>query len=202
MLAKIFFASIAVAAAGMASELKTIVLPKADRNSGKPLMAALAERKSTRKFNSEKPIPETVLGNMLWAGNGFNRPDKRTVPSAMNRQEIDLYVLKKDGVWFYDAAKHALVQKKTDDLRAYTAAGTSQNFVKDAPIVLVIVADTTLQKEPWRYADGAFVVQNIYLYCASEGLNTVVRGMYPEDLAEKMGLDKKFAVLMTQPVGY
>ena len=186
-----------------AAEMKTVKLPAPDRQGGKPLMQALALRRTTREFNAKKPLPDAMLGNLLWAANGFNRDDKRTAPTARNIQEIELYVIKADGTWFYDAKNHALVQRNTADLRADTVGPMrGQMFAANAAAIIVIVADTSRQKDKWYWMDAGYVSQNIYLYCASEGLNTVVRGMFPEDLSAKMGLEKKYSVIATQPVGY
>ena len=195
--------ALAVALFVGAAEMKTIKLPAPDRQGGKPLMEALALRKTTRQFDAKKALPDAVLGNLLWAANGFNREDKRTAPTARNIQELELYVIRADGTWFYDAKNHALVQKNAEDLRADTVGNMKQQmFAADAPAIIVIVADTSKQRDKWYWMDAGYVSQNIYLFCASEGLNTVVRGMFPVKLADKMGLDKNFAIIATQPVGY
>ena len=195
--------ALAVALFVSAAEMKTVKLPAPDRQGGKPLMEALALRKTTRQFDAKKALPDAVLSNLLWAANGFNREDKRTAPTARNIQELELYVIRADGTWFYDAKNHAMVQKNAEDLRADTVGNMKQQmFAADAPAIIVIVADTSKQRDKWYWMDAGYVSQNIYLFCASEGLNTVVRGMFPVKLADKMGLDKNFAIIATQPVGY
>ncbi|MBR6373621.1 MAG: nitroreductase family protein, partial [Victivallales bacterium] len=108
---KITLIAALVVAIASAAEMKTVKLPEVSRQGGKPLMEALSLRRTTREFNAQKTLSDTVLGELLWAANGLNREDKRTAPTARNCQEIELYVIKADGTWFYDAKKHSLVQK-------------------------------------------------------------------------------------------
>jgi SagB-type dehydrogenase family enzyme len=191
-----------------AQELKPIQLPKPQMDGGKPLMQALKERKSTRAFSTEK-LPAPVLGNLLWAAFGVNRPDsgQRTAPSAMNRQEMDIYVATADGLYLYDAKGHTLQPVLAEDIRAETGM---QPFVKDAPVNLVYVADysrmgkgTDDEKNLYAAADTGFIGQNVYLFCASEGLATVVRGSVPRQaLAKAMKLRPEQKIILAQTVGY
>jgi len=192
-----------------AQELKPIQLPKPQMEGGKPLMQALKERKSSRAFSTEK-LPPQVLGNLLWAAFGINRPESghRTAPSAMNRQEIDIYVATADGLYLYDAKGHTLQPILTNDVRA--ATGPQQSFVGEAPVNLVYVADYSRtgrmpdeDKLSWSSADAGFIGQNVYLFCASEGLATVVRGSVPKaDLAKTMKLRPEQKIILAQTVGY
>ncbi len=184
-----------------------VQLPKPQTDGGKPLMQALKERKSSRAFTAQK-LPEQVLSNLLWAAWGTNRPDgKRTAPSAMNKQEIDVYVVVAEGAYVYDAKAHALNPVAAGDLRAQTGA---QPFVKDAPLNLVYVADTAKMtggseqdKVVWYGAAAGFISQNAYLYCASEGLATVVRGMVDRTaLAGSLSLRPEQKIVLSQTVGY
>jgi SagB-type dehydrogenase family enzyme len=191
-----------------AQDLKSIQLPKPQMDGGKPLMQALKERKSTRSFSPEK-LPMQTLGNLLWAAFGINRPDsgQRTAPSAMNRQEIDIYVATADGLYLYDAKGSTLQPVLADDLRAATGM---QPFVKDAPVELVYVADysrmgrgTDDEKNLYSAADTGFIGQNVYLFCASEGLATVVRGSVDRTaLAKAMKLRPEQKIILAQTVGY
>jgi nitroreductase len=182
-----------------------IQLPKPDLAAGKPLMQALSLRKSSRAFKVDK-LPETVLSSLLWAAWGTNRPDgKRTAPSAMNRQEIDVYVVLAEGAYLYDAKAHALKSVASGDLRAHTGG---QPFVKDAPLNLVYVADTAKmapgpEQAVWYGAAAGFISQNVYLYCASEGLATVVRGMVDKNvLGPALALKPEQKIVLSQTVGY
>jgi SagB-type dehydrogenase family enzyme len=190
-----------------AQELKPIQLPKPQTDGGKPLMQVLKDRKSSREFSTEK-LPMQVLSNMLWAACGVNRPDgKRTAPTAMNKQEIDVYVALAEGLYLYDAKEHILKLVLAEDIRAATGR---QPFVKDAPVNLIYVSDFSKMgdasddiKDFYSATDTGFVSQNVYLYCASEGLATVVRGAVDRPtLAKAMKLRPDQRVILAQTVGY
>ncbi|MGA2327960.1 MAG: SagB/ThcOx family dehydrogenase [Bryobacteraceae bacterium] len=186
-----------------AQELQPIPLPKPQTEGGKPLMQALKERKSGREFSPEK-LPPQVLSNLLWAAWGVNRPDgHRTAPSAMNRQEIDVYVALADGLYLYNAKAHQLDPVLKEDVRAATGG---QPFVGQAPLNLVYVADQARQGRPedsWAFAATGFISQNVYLYCASEGLTTVVRAMVDRAaLSKAMKLRPDQKITLAQTVGY
>ncbi|HBG79714.1 MAG TPA: nitroreductase, partial [Porphyromonadaceae bacterium] len=154
-------------------DAQDIQLSAPDKKGGKPLMQALSERKSAREFQ-EKELPDEVLSNLLWAANGFNREDKRTAPTANNRQELELYLVMKSGIYFYNAREHRLALVKKGDYRK--SAGT-QTYVANAPVNILFVSDSgKASGKNYAYTDCGFVSQNIYLFCASEGLATVVRG--------------------------
>jgi nitroreductase len=166
----------------LAEELAPIQLPAPQTEGGKPLMQALKLRATSRAFAPD-PLPLQTLSNLLWAAWGINRPDsgKRTAPSARNWQETDVYVVMTAGAYLYDAAPNALRPVASGDLRALTG---SQEFVKDAPVTLVFVADSARMKgsqadmqQAYAWGDAEFLSQNVYLFCASEGLATGVRAM-------------------------
>jgi SagB-type dehydrogenase family enzyme len=191
--------------AGFAGE--KIVLPAPERSGGKPLMQALNERRSSRAF-SEKELPVALLSNLLWAANGVNHPEgKRTAPSAGDSREIDIYVAMQSGLYYYDPDQHVLVRVLDQDIRE--AAGI-QDFTQTAPVNLIFTADLDqLSRYPddsrvfYSAADAGFVSQNVYLFCASEGLATVVLGWVDKEaLALKIGLKEHQKVILTQPVGF
>ena len=171
-------------------------------------MQALKNRKTSREFSSDK-IPLQVMSNLLWAAFGINRPEsgKRTAPSAVNWQEIDIYIANADGLYLFDVKKHLMQPVLSKDIRALTG---TQSFVKDAPVNLIYVADFSKlgsssdeQKEKISWADTGFISQNVYLFCASEGLATVVLGWVDKPKLEKvMNLPAQKKVVLTQPVGY
>ena len=166
------------------------------------------QRKSSRSF-SKQELPLQELSNLLWAGCGISRPEsgKRTAPSAMNWQEVDIYVALKRGTYIYEAKTNSLVPVFTQDIRAKTG---SQDFVADAPVNLIFVADYSKMNDRPKemlamYAgtDTGFISENIYLYCASAGLGTVVRGMFDrEELKTLLSLPENKNVVFTQTVGY
>lgn len=192
----------------LAQELKPIQLPKPQTDGGKPLMQALKDRKSSREFSTEK-LPPQVLANLLWAACGVNRPDgHRTAPSAMNWQEIDVYVATADGLFLYDYKGNTLQPVLAQDIRAKTTP--NQAFVTNAPVNLVYVADgakmkggTDEDKVLYSAAGAGFISQNVYLFCASEGLATVVRGMVDRPaLAKTMNLRPNQKIILAQTIGY
>ena len=174
---------------GAEAALPEIALLPPDKTRGTAVMQALSERKSTRVFAPEK-LTRRDLSDLLWAANGVNRPDgKRTAPSALNRQDIDVYAAFEEGVYRYDAPSHSLVPVAEGDVRPVKV-----------PVVLLLVA-----KEDTDYApiDAGIVSQNIYLLCSGVGLSTVTRGsMNADKLAKAKKQKKKKKVILNQPVGY
>jgi SagB-type dehydrogenase family enzyme len=222
-LIKYFFISFAVIAPTCAAQdsmrvnsyntvLKTppptvISLLPPDTSGGKPLMRCLKERKTSRSFDSE-PLPAQVLSNLLWAAFGVNRPDgRRTAPSAMNMQEMDIYVAMQKGLYLYDAPSHTLKQVTGEDIREKTG---TQSFVKDAPLDIVYVADLSKTGRAsandqilYTAADCGFIAQNVHLYCASEGLACVVRASIDKPaLSKAMDLRPDQKIILSQTVGY
>jgi SagB-type dehydrogenase family enzyme len=185
-----------------------IPLPAPQTDGGMPLMKALKIRHTSREF-SDKKLTDQQMSNLLWAAWGINRPDqsKRTAPSAMNKQEIDVYVTTADGVFLYDAAKNSLIRISAEDARAKTG---KQDFVKTAPVNLVFVADygkmgnyPEPDKDKYAFADAAYISQNVYLFAASEGLATGVRANIDRDVCAKaLGLKADQHVIMAQAVGF
>ncbi|KPK49317.1 MAG: nitroreductase [Planctomycetes bacterium SM23_25] len=183
-------------------------LPKPKTEGGMPLMEALSKRQSSRQF-AERKLPDQLLSDLLWAAFGVNRPDgRRTAPSAVNWQEIDVYVAMADGLWLFDAKAHDLKPVLKTDIRALTG---TQRFVRQAPVNLIFVADfarmgrrqAEADKVFYSAADTGFISQNVYLFCASQGLATVVRGMVDRPaLAKTMGLRQDQRIILAQSVGY
>lgn len=196
------------AAAPAAETLKPIVLMKPQTDGGRPLMQVLKDRSSSRSFSNEK-LPPQVLSNLLWAAFGVNRPDSggRTAPSAKNAQEIDIYVAMANGLYLYDARTQTLNPILAEDVRALTGR---QPFVKDAPLNLIYVADFarltgSSQEDNNLYSAAAagFIGENVYLFCASEGLVTVVRGSIDrQTLSTVMKLRPDQKIILAQTVGY
>jgi nitroreductase len=191
-----------------AADLKTVVvLPAPRTEGGKPLMQVLKERRSTREF-AAAALPPAVLSNLLWAADGISRPDgRRTAPTASNRQEVDVYVVLPEGAYLYVPRTDQLQLVAEGDLRAL--AGT-QDFVKDAPLNLVYVADfakmggnSEQDKAVYSATGVGFVSQNVYLFCASEGLATVVRASVDRAaLAKGLHLRPEQHIVLAQTVGY
>lgn len=201
----VFMVALLSASGLLAQDLKPILLPQPQTEGGRPLMQVLKDRKTTRDFAPDK-LPQQLLSNLLWAAFGINRPDgKRTAPSAMNWQEMDIYVAMSDGLFLYDAKRNRLEPQLAQDIRQ--ATGT-QSFVATAPINLVYVADLSKagsgpDAEVFTAADAGFISQNVYLFCASEHLATVVRGSIDRNaLAKAMKLRPDQKIILGQTVGY
>lgn len=185
-----------------------LILPEPQTEGGTSLMHALKERRSQRAFSAEK-LPVQTVSNLLWAAWGFNRPEskKRTAPSASNRQEIEVYAATDSCLYIYDAETHGLRLVFSKDIRAQIGR---QSFIKKAPLTFIYVADhTKMQKvrpDLRNYLSAAntgFIAQNVYLYCASEGLATVVfHNIYKQKLAEVLQLNELQYITLAQSVGY
>ncbi|MGI6494522.1 MAG: nitroreductase family protein [Kiritimatiellia bacterium] len=199
----------AVTASSVAAEPPAdIELPAPLRQGGMPLLDALHARRSVRDFDETKEIPLQTLSDLLWATCGVNRPDsgRRTNPTARNFQEIDVYVVLPGGTYRYDAAAHKLVGKVAGDLRAKTGM---QPFAATAPLNLVFVSETARMqgdaesKSFYSATDAGFASQNAYLFCASAGLGTVVRGAIDRDaIARAFGLPGTCKVILAQSIGF
>jgi nitroreductase len=190
-----------------AEPLAIIPLPAPDIKGGMPLMQALNARRSDRDFSPQKLSVET-LANLLWAADGVNRPDgRRTAPSANNHQTIDIYAVLPDGAYLYNARERRLELVAAGDLRAATGL---QAFVAQAPLDLVYVSDyakmpgaSDSDKMFLAGAETGFIGQNVYLYCASERLATVIRAMINRDaLAKALKLRPDQKITLSQTVGY
>lgn len=198
-----FLATVGVLAAGA---MERIVLPPVARQGGKPTMEALWNRRSDRAF-SERELALDEIAGLLWAANGYNRPDRRTNATGMNKQEIVVYLCRGDGAYRYDAKAHALEPVCAIDLRP--ALAVQQEFVKTAPAVLLVAADTTdpvYSSDAWgtmSHYDAGIVSGNIYLYCSAKGLATVCRGTMDRAAIRKaLGLSDKVILHLNHPVGY
>ena len=185
----------------------TIHLPTANTTGGLPLMQAMMQRQSKREFETT-PLPEQVLSDLLWVAAGINRPDVNgcTTPSAMNAQEIQVYVALPSGLYRYAAPTHTMHLVTATDVRRVTGY---QDFVDDAPLDLIYVADharmkliPASQRESYASAAVGAMAQNVYLYCASANLATVIRAWFDRTaLSQAMELGNDQQVLLSQTVG-
>ncbi len=167
------------------------------------LTEALRNRRSTRVYE-DKDLPEEVLSSLLWAAWGVNRPDsgKRTAPSARNKQENDIYVTRRDGFFLYDAREHALIRKGDQDIRALTGM---QPYAAPASVNLVYVADMDKAVDDLIMVGAGVgcICQNVYLFCAAQGLATVVRGSVDAPaLSKVLNLRPNQRITLAQCVGY
>ncbi len=187
-----------------AQELKTIKLLAPTARRGGDLMEAFASRASIREYDT-KELSLQDLSDLLWAANGLNRVEEKrfTAPTAQNKQEICLYLLDAEGAYRYDAFRNELVPVAKGDFRK--VAASRQEFSATAPVTLVIVGDFSAfpPERNWTMTDAGYVSQNIYLFCAGNGMATVARGtMDKEGLHKALGLTAGQQPVLNHPVGY
>jgi SagB-type dehydrogenase family enzyme len=185
-----------------------IKLPAPDKNGGMPLMEALSKRSSAREYAAGKELTSQQLSNLLWAANGANRADKskRTAPAAMNWHDTEIYVVMRSGIYYFSPEDHSLTLSVEGNYMKETG---QQDFVDKAALNLVYVSNSTklskVNEDERPLMAGIHVgaiVQNVYLYCASEGLNSVVRlSIDTEKLSGIMGLSKDKKIILAQTVG-
>jgi hypothetical protein len=210
--------SLAQESAMPAGELQPITLPKPERDGGKSVLAALWERKTVRNIRSDS-LPPQMLSNLLWAAFGINREkgsfgkSGRTVPSASNSQEIDLYVALPEGVYLYDAGAHRLNPVVAGDFRARSGRGAAAT----APVNIFYVVDLAryvLEGNPDRrindpevqksyyYCASGLIAQSVYLFAASQGLAAWFHNCDKENTVKEFKLRPEQRVLFAQTVGY
>lgn len=198
------FVSIAI----MAQDMHVVPLPKPNKERGTSVMKALSDRQSCRTFADVK-LRDQDLSDLLWAANGINRPEtgKRTAPSGLNKQEIELFVIMKDGAYYYDYKSHLLLLVSTKDLRSEVAG--RQEAYKEAPLFVLIVANMSLvghndeRSRLYAGVDAGIVCQNINIFCSAVGLGTVPRAtMESEVLRKELNLTPDHLLLMNNPIGY
>lgn len=201
------FTALLLVATMQAQDLKTIRLNTPDKTRGNSVMQALSDRHSDREY-AAKDLSLQDLSDLLWAANGINRPDgKRTAPSALNKQDIDIYVIMKAGAYRYDAQTNSLQPVAKGDHRSAVAGG--QEFVKSAPVSLVLVSDLsrfgnmTDHTKLMAAVDAGIVCQNINVFCASVGLATVPRATMDQAALKRiLKLTDNQLPIMNNPVGY
>jgi SagB-type dehydrogenase family enzyme len=171
---------------------------------GMPLMEELAQRKTNREFTQQELTPQQ-LSNLLWAAAGINREDgKRTAPTARNAQEIEIYILNKEGAYLYLPKEHALQLIAKGDHRK---KGASQEQFQECPLMLIFVANynkmegfSNESKTIYEGTDTGNISQNVYLYCASEGLATCALGSIHRDKLQEL-LQFNGKAILGQSVG-
>lgn len=176
------------------------VLPQPKTTGGMPLMKAMSLRCSQRDISPSSSVTKQELSDMLWTAWGVTHDGKRTIATAMNRQELEIYVVTATEISRYNAEENTLTTIAEGDFRSQVAL---QDFAVKAPVNIVFVADKTKQTdiEHQCYAAGA-ASQNVYLYCAQAGLKTVLRYGCDRDAMKKtMKLDDNKNILYVQTVG-
>jgi len=194
---------------------KNIKLPTPERELDFPLMKALEQRRSIRKWKHTS-LTNQEISNLLWAACGITKQkygkvkNKRTAPSACNSQEIRVYAIMRKGVFLYSEETHELINILSKDIRENIG---TQKMMKSAPFGLVFVADLSRMKSPFlrteeakrfsAWVDTGFISQNVYLYAAASNLGTVVLSLVNRDKLHKlMRLKEHEKIVLTQVVGH
>ncbi len=200
-------------------ESKLINLPAPSCLGGLSVQEAFARRRSFRGGMDSRKLTEQKISSLLWAANGVNRQDGyRTAPSAVGAMDIDIYVLTEDRIWIYQPETHSLSWIADGDYRL--SAGGGQDFVKEVPVVLLLVSDTS-RFDPtiiraresgmdlssrvgqWAAMDAGIVSQNINMFCAGNGLATITRAMMDQELLrEVLKLTDRQLLLLNNAIGY
>ena len=194
----------AVAVNMNAQEVKQ--LPQPDMQLSVTLTEALQKRRSDREYNADRDITDQQLSQILWAACGVNRPDKKllTIPTAINAQDIQVYVCRKDGVALYQPYDNTLKKVSSEDIRPLLAE--RQQNMKNAPVFLLIVSDQEKFRhnaEVYGAMDAGYASQDICLMCAALGLKAVPRAMMnKEAVAKALGLGEKHILELNHPIGY
>lgn len=198
---KILFSAIALLCSAMGAMGQVINLPQPNLSDTASLKYALENRCSTRQYDATKELSEQEISNILWAGWGYNRAEKRTAPSAIDRQEITLYICTQEGVFAYDAKNNKL---ETISKKNIMSLCGKQPFVENAAANIIFVCDKDkyVNAEMSAVCCGA-IAQNIALYCASQNIGNVVRGSFDNDvLYQELKLSGNKFVLLTQSIGF
>lgn len=140
----------------------------------------IIKRRSVRKYKSD-PVSDEDLIEIIKAG-GF-------APTGHNNQAVEFIVIKN--------------QETKDKLFEITGAEEEQNFLKYAPVLLILVTDT--EKAALPLQDLSVASENIFLEAASRGLGTVWKNISSEQLPRiknLLDIPEKFTLVNIIPIGY
>ena len=203
---KLIVLAFALMTMGTMQAQDVVSLPQPEVNKlSMPLGDVLQKRRSERKYSSQE-ISLQTLSTILWAACGVSDPKtgKITAPSAINMQDIKIYVCSKDGACLYNAKANTLTKVYDKDLREVLAG--RQVFAKSAPITLLLVSTKDTDRSPnERYGavDAGYVSQNIYLACTALGMKTVARAQMDADaLRQALNLPATTLLELNHPIGY
>ena len=158
----------------------------------------LNNRVSTRRYNKAKKINNKTLSEILWSAFGITRLEdtKRTIPTALNKQNLEIYVIKKEGVWLYDAHKSVLTLITEKDLTHYF---NTQDYMNDVDITLLYTAK---EDDEYSAMHVGSAYQNVALYCTKNGIGNIVRAYFDKDrIAQELEIDSD-NVIISQAIGY
>lgn len=187
---------------------ENIKLPEPDKTNGKPLMQCITERRTIRQYKAGATLSPKQISTMLYAAWGFNRPDKRTIATARNRQDLEIYIALNTGIYRYNAKTNVLELKCEGNHKAELGKQTPM-FEKSAAVVIYVsdlskFGEKTPQDQKILYAaaHAGSAYQDVYLYCANENLGTVLCRLINQDtIRSLLKLPSNIEVLFAQPVG-
>ena len=173
-----------------------IQLPQPDKLSAATLVEALENRHSDHEF-SDREVDNQALSMILWAAYGVNRADgKRTIPTAMNKKDLNLYVFNKDGIWLYDADTNTLKQQSNEN---HLELFQKQDYMTPVSTVLVYTGST----EDYAAMHAGSAYQNVELYTAANNMASIVRGFFDhEKVSQVLNLPEGQRVIISQAIGW
>ena len=173
-----------------------INLPAPDKTNKTTLIEALENRHSDREF-SNKVVDNQTLSTILWAAYGVNRADgKRTIPTALDKKDLNIYVFNKDGIWLYDANANTLKQQSSKN---HLNLFQKQDYMNSVSTVLVYTGST----EDYAVMHAGSAYQNVELYVAANNMASIVRGYFDhEKVQEVLNLPANQRVIISQAIGW
>jgi len=197
-------------------EENRIFLPEAAHRGLKSVEEVLSERRSVREYATEA-VSLAELAQLLWSAQGITGEDGlKTTPSAGALYPLEIYaVIAKvekiaEGIYKYHPATHSLQRIGQGDVRKRLAeAALDQDWVKEAPLVLVIAAvyeriTGTYGSRGMRYVhmEVGHAAQNLYLQAGALGLGTVIIGAFNDAMIQQiLNLSEFEQPLCLLPVG-
>jgi len=197
-----------------------LMLPKSSHVGNISVEEAIMRRRTVRDFESI-PLALSQLSQLLWAAQGITDEKNgfRSAPSGGALYPLDVYVVSGEGsveeleggVYRYLPQEHALNNVGDEDRREEVGrAALEQNWVAQAPVVLVITAEYRritgkYGKRGIRYAqiEVGHVGQNIFLQAEALGLAAGIVGAFDDrNLAKAIGAPDEHEPLLIMPVGY
>ena len=182
-----------MATSALAADIK---LPAPEKTNNTTLIQALENRHSDREF-SDRVVDNQTLSNILWAAYGVNKAeDKRTIPTALNKRDLNIYVFNKEGIWLYDATSNSLKQQSAENhLKLFQL----QDYM--APVSTVLVYTGSTEDYAAMHAGSAY--QNVELYTAANDMASIVRGYFErEKVQEVLNLPDGQRVIISQAIGW
>ena len=173
-----------------------IKLPTPDKTNKMSLIDALEKRHSDHEF-SDKDIDNETLSTILWAAYGVNRPDgKRTIPTANNKKDLNVYVFNKKGIFLYDADKNILKEISTEN---HLNLFNKQDYMETVPVVLVYTGG----RNDYTAMHAGSAYQNVELYTVANNMASIVRGFFDQEkVSEVLNLPDGQRVIISQAIGW